>query len=83
MSAYATYARHAQEQIFAGLNELANAQEQLLNAVKEGRPVASELPTPSEVIENAYGFTGRLLDFQKDYALRLAGVFTPSAASAS
>jgi CHASE2 domain-containing sensor protein len=82
MSAYAKYANDAQEQFFAGLSQLSAAQEQILNAVKEGRPVTQELPTPAEVITNAYAFTGRLLDFQKEAALRWVNTVGEVAATA-
>ncbi|MBV9121042.1 MAG: hypothetical protein JOZ39_10065 [Chloroflexi bacterium] len=82
MSAYASYARQAQEQLFAGLSQLATAQEQILNAAKEGRPVIAELPTPVEFIENSFGFAARALDFQKEYALRWANLLAPKAPAA-
>ena len=78
MTAYAKFANDAQEQLFAGLNQLASAQEQLWTAAKAGK-LQEELPTPAEVVENAYGFAGRLLDFQKSYALRVASALDPKA----
>ncbi len=79
MSAYAQLAAQAQEQWFAGLKQLVDAQEQVWTAAKEGRSVAAELPTPAEFIENSFGFASRSLELQKDYALRLAGAFAPKA----
>ena len=79
MSAYAQLAAQAQDQCFAGLKQLVNAQEQLWTAAREGRSVAAELPTPAEFIENSFGFASRALELQKDYALRLASAFTTRA----
>ena len=82
MSAYAKYANDAQDQIFSGLRQLATAQEQILNAAREGRPVTEELPTPAEVVTNAYNFTARLIDFQKENTLRWVNAFTATASKA-
>ncbi len=41
--------------------------------------MADRLPTPKELIEAGFGFTGKVLDLQKDYALRIADILTAGA----
>jgi hypothetical protein len=71
----------------------AEAQEQTLKAIEQAQDAsiklasvtwdqAQQLPTHTQAIESAYDFAGRVLELQKRYALRLAGV-APSAKAAA
>jgi hypothetical protein len=68
---------------YAKLN--AEAQEQTLKAIEQAQDAsiklaavaweqAQQLPTPAQAIESTFDFAGRVLELQKQYALRLAGV---------
>ena len=71
----------------------AEAQEQTLKAIEQAQDAsiklasvaweqAQQLPTPTQAIESTFDFAGRVLELQKRYALRLAGV-GPSAKAAA
>jgi hypothetical protein len=71
----------------------AEAQEQTLKAMEQAQDASiklasvaweqtQQLPTPAQTIESAFDFAGRVLELQKRYALRLAGV-VPSAKAAA
>ena len=78
-----------QEQVTSGIKQ---AQEINLAAIEVARDFAAlfqptkagsltlpkGLPNPSKVIDQAYGFAGKLLDLQHDYAVRMLEAMTPA-----
>jgi hypothetical protein len=79
-----------QEQVTSGIKQ---AQEINLAAIEVGRDFAAlfqpakssfalpkGMPDATKVINQVYGFAGKLLDLQHDYAVRLVEAMTPSVA---
>jgi hypothetical protein len=80
-----------QEQVTSGIKQ---AQEINLAALEVARDFAAlfqpkngslplptlpkGLPSPTKVIDQAYGFAGKLLELQHDYAVRLVEAMTPA-----
>ncbi len=69
----------AQEQTLKAMEQAQDASIKLASAAWEQ---TQQLPTPAQAIESAFDFAGRVLELQKRYALRLAGV-APSAKAAA
>jgi hypothetical protein len=80
MAEYTKYVKEAQDQALSAAEQFAHSQDQVLTAVREAvGAVRDEMPTPAEIIETGFAFTARWLEIQKQYALRLWDVFTPTA----
>jgi hypothetical protein len=63
---------------------VAQLQEQALNTLKQAQDAnvralvaATAAFDPAEIVEQTYGFAGKVLELQKDYALRLAHAVSP------
>jgi hypothetical protein len=69
-----TYTKVAQEAQEQTLSAIRQAQDASLKIASVGWEQAEQLPTPAQAIESAFDFAGRVLELQKQYALRLAGV---------
>ena len=64
--------------------KLTETQEQALKAIEQAQDASLkyasavaenwQFPTPARAIESSFDFAGRVLELQKQYALRLAGV---------
>ena len=48
-----------------------------------GKGADADLPTPTELVEQTFAFTSKVLDTQKKYALRLTEVLTSGAQAAA
>jgi hypothetical protein len=68
---YAKLAADAQEQTLKAIEQAQDASIKLAAVAWEQ---ASQLPTPAQAIESTFDFAGRVLELQKQFALRLAGV---------
>jgi hypothetical protein len=76
---YAKLAAEAQDQTLKAIEQAQDASMKLVSAAWEQ---SQHLPTPAQAIESAFDFAGRVLELQKQYALRLAGA-APSAKAAA
>ena len=68
---YAKLAADAQEQTLKAIEQAQDASIKLAAVAWEQ---ASQLPTPAQAIESTFDFAGRVLELQKQFALRLAGI---------
>jgi hypothetical protein len=77
---YAKLAAEAQEQTLKAIEQAQDASIKLASLVSEqcqqlpANVILRELPTPAQTIESSFDFAARVLELQKQYALRLAGV---------
>lgn len=80
MSTYTKTMTQAQSKVLSGLKELTSAQEQVIAAARQaGGTTTEELPSLSQVIENAYGFAGQLLEVQRAAVLSWIELIAPGA----
>lgn len=93
-STVADFADAVQEQVTSGIKQ---AQEINLAAVEVVRDFAAlfqpakgaltlpslpkGMPNPTKAIDKVYGFAGKLLELQHDYAVRLVEAMTPTTAA--
>lgn len=75
-----TAVRTAQEAVVTALKPFAALSEPLFDNVRV--PFADRLPTPSESVEQWYGFAADALAVQKDFSLSLIGLLPRPTAGA-
>jgi hypothetical protein len=75
-----TAVRTAQEAVVTALKPFAAVSEPLFDNVRV--PFAKRFPTPSEAVEQWYGFAADALAVQKDFSLSLVGLLPQPSSSA-
>lgn len=70
-TSYSKLAAEAHEQTLKAIEQ---AQDGSIKLAAVAWEQAQQLPTPAQAIESTFDFAGRVLELQKQYALRLAGV---------
>lgn len=75
--------RQGQEAILNAVRTWAEAGKQISPDLSSLSLTAADLPKPSELVENAFAFTYRLLDSQRDFAKALLEAVEPVLTSVS
>lgn len=83
------YTEKIQDQVLdavkAGQDAIVDVVQQVVDVLPAPPPLPflDQLPPPGEVIDRAFGYAERLLDAQREFAVKLAGVTKSAAQSAA